>query len=65
MVLKEIETTVPKYLSEQNLQKVNIIPDASIDISTVPPTVRFKTINDYDAVAVNHLYLFSHGTYGH
>ena len=52
MVLREIETTVPKYLSEQNLQKVNIIPDASIDISTVPPTARFKTINDYDAVAV-------------
>jgi hypothetical protein len=52
MVLKEIETTVPKYLSEQNLEKVNIIPDASIDMSTVPPTVRFKTINDYDAVAV-------------
>ena len=52
MVLKQIETTVPKYLSEQNLQKVNIIPDASIDMSTVPPTARFKTINDYDAVAV-------------
>ncbi|MHB8066405.1 MAG: hypothetical protein ACYDIC_00745 [Desulfobaccales bacterium] len=52
MILKEIETTVPKYLAGQNLQKVNIIPDASIDFSTVPPTVRFKTINDYDAVAV-------------
>ncbi|MDO9532518.1 MAG: hypothetical protein Q7O12_10365 [Deltaproteobacteria bacterium] len=52
MVLREIETTVPKYLSEQNLQKVSIIPDASIDISTVPPTARFKTINDYDAVAI-------------
>ncbi len=50
MILKEIEAKVPKYLS--SLQKVNTIPDASVDTSTVPPTVRFKNINDYDAVAL-------------
>lgn len=50
MVLKEIAARVSKYLS--GLQKVNIIPDASVDSSTGSPTVRFKTMNDYDAVAV-------------
>ncbi len=50
MVLNEIEAKVPKYLSY--LQKVNIVPDASIDTSTATLTVRFKNINDYDAVAV-------------
>ncbi len=52
MILREIESAVPKYLSEQNLQKVTIMPEATVNISTAPPTVQFKTINDYDAVAI-------------
>jgi hypothetical protein len=50
MVLKEIETMVPKYLS--SLQKVDCVPNASVDTTTVPPTVQFENLNNYDAVAV-------------
>ena len=52
MVLREIEATVPKFLSEQNLHKVSTIPDAAVDTSAATPTVRFKDLSDYDAVAV-------------
>jgi hypothetical protein len=50
MVLREIDSTTPKYLS--GLQKVRTIPDATVNATTDPPTAQFKDINDYDAVAV-------------
>jgi len=50
MILGKIAESVPRYLSA--LPKVNTIPDASVDASTSPPTVRFTNINDYDAIAV-------------
>jgi hypothetical protein len=52
IILNEIESTASKYFSGANLQKVSFIPDASIDTGSATPTVQFKNMNDYDAVAV-------------
>ncbi len=50
MILGKIAESVPRYLSA--VPKVNTVPDASVDASTSPPTVRLKNANDYDAIAL-------------
>jgi hypothetical protein len=50
LILGRITESAPRYLS--SLQKVNTVPDASVNITTSPPTVQLKNIQDYDAIAV-------------